>query len=101
MPQSPESSGNLFFVRDRDEGMLGRAYGLGNVNSKKPVLIPGLALAQFIAAGDFDDAFERAVVNLHHQEFTLGTPPSIRALAADHEPIALHRQLQIFPPHSG
>ncbi len=57
-------------------------------------------MAQVVAGRDFDDALKGAVIDLHDQKFAFRRATTIGPLAADHQPVAFHRQLQVLLPHS-
>src|SRR6185295_19603390 len=99
MPERGEKfEKNLFLVGEDGGTALGRLVGdrLGNVNSKKTVLISGLGQAEIVAGGKLDHAFKGAVIDLHDQELALGRPATVRTKAADHETIAGGGELEIL-----
>src|SRR6476469_7718004 len=67
-----------------------------HIDAQKSVLVGGTRPAEVVALGQFDDCFERAVIDLHHQELAFGGSAPVRTVTGNPQTASLNDEFQVL-----
>jgi len=87
---------------DGDAGAGRGSFACGDTDAKESVCVGGFGFGEVETFGDFHDALERSVIDLHDQKLAfVGATTSVRALSGDGEPTSVDEKLEILLADAG
>src|SRR5436190_21279339 len=101
MTGSLKSSEKRIPLSDWDGGGLGRSLNYRDVDPQESVQVRRLGLGEIVTGGQFENALEGAIVDLHYQETAFGRAAAIGPRAADAQLVAFDGDFEMVAAHAG